>query len=218
MLGAIDEPALNPLVQGQPPWPLLVILSGPSGVGKDAALMRMRELGFPFHFVVTATDRPQRPGEIPDVDYHFLSTAQFQRMIRHNEFLEWAEVYGQLKGIPKSEIREALRSGRDVVMRIDVQGAATLRRIAPEAILIFMIPADFEELRRRLQWRRTDSAEQLERRLETARLEMEHISSFDYLVVNQESRLDEAVGQIRSIIRAEKQRVRPRRVDPAQFL
>ncbi len=214
----MDDPALNPIVEGRRPWPLLVVLSGPSGVGKDAALMRMRELGFPFHFVVTATDRPKRPGEIPGVDYHFLSTPEFQRMIRANEFLESAEVYGQLKGIPKAEVRDALGSGKDVVMRIDVQGAATIRELAPEAILIFMIPATFEELRGRLQWRRTDSTEQLERRLETARQELLHIRSFDYVVVNEESRLDEAVGQIRSIIRAEKQRVCPRRVDPAQFL
>ncbi|HZB95222.1 MAG TPA: guanylate kinase [Herpetosiphonaceae bacterium] len=214
----MDNPAINPIVHGERPWPLLVVLSGPSGVGKDAALMRMRELGFPFHFVVTATDRPRRPGEIPGVDYHFLSTAEFQRMIRDGEFLEWAEVYGQLKGIPKAEVREALRSGKDVVMRIDVQGAATIHALAPQAILIFMIPATFDELRGRLQWRRTDSPEQLEQRLETARQELQHIQSFDYVVVNEESRLDEAVGQIRSIIRAEKQRVRPRQVDPAQFL
>ena len=214
----MQDPALNPLVDGNPPWPLLVILSGPSGVGKDAALMRMRELGFPFHFVVTATDRPRRPGEIPGVDYHFLDTDEFQRMIRDNEFLEWAEVYGQLKGIPKFEIREALRTGKDVIMRIDVQGADTIRQIAPEAILIFIIPANFEELRTRLQWRRTDSPEQLERRLETAQLELQRIGDFDYIVVNGEARLDEAVGQIRSIIRAEKQRVRPRHVEPRQFL
>ena len=205
-------------VQRRRQWPMLVVLSGPSGVGKDAALMRMRELGFPFHFVVTATDRPQRPGEIPGTDYHFLSTEEFQRRIRENEFVEWAEVYGQLKGIPKSEIRDALRSGKDVVMRIDVQGAATIRAMAPDAILIFMAPATFEELRGRLQWRRTDSPEQLERRLETARQELQHIDSFDYIVVNGEARLDEAVGQIRSIIRAEKQRVMPRQVDPVHFL
>jgi guanylate kinase len=214
----MKQTTLNPIVAGEPAWPLLVVLSGPSGVGKDAALMRMRELGFPFHFVVTATDRPQRPGEIPGVDYHFLSTEEFRRMIAAGEFLEWAEVYGQLKGIPKWEVRDALHSGKDVVLRIDVQGAATVRALAPEAILIFMIPANFDELRGRLQWRRTDSPEQLERRLETAREEMRHIETFDYVVVNGEARLDEAVGQIRSIIRAEKQRVCPRRVDPGQFL
>jgi guanylate kinase len=214
----MDEAPLNPLIDGLEPWPLLVVLSGPSGVGKDAALMRMRELGFPFHFVVTATDRPQRPGEIPGVDYHFLSTEQFQAMIADHQFVEWAEVYGQLKGIPKSEIGEGLRSGKDVVLRIDVQGAATIRKLAPEAVMIFMIPAEFEELRTRLQWRRTDSAEQLERRLDTARGELEHIKAFDYVVVNGENRLDEAVGQIRSIIRSEKQRVRPRHVDYNLFL
>lgn len=214
----MDEAALNPAIEGKEPWPLLVVLSGPSGVGKDAALMRMRELGFPFHFVVTATDRPQRPGEIPGVDYHFLSTEQFQHMIEHNQFVEWAEVYGQLKGIPKSEIGEGLRTGKDVVLRIDVQGAATVRQLAPNAILIFMIPAEFSELRTRLQWRRTDSVEQLERRLVTARHELSHIDMFDYVVVNGENRLDEAVGQIRSIIRSEKQRVRPRHVDYHLFL
>ena len=215
---AADDLELNPVIDGQKPWPLLVVLSGPSGVGKDAALMRMRELGFPFHFVVTATDRPQRPGEIPGVDYHFLSTELFQQMIADNQFVEWAEVYGQLKGIPKSEIGIGLRTGKDVVLRIDVQGAATVRQLAPHAIMIFMIPANFDELRTRLQWRRTDSVEQLERRLVTARSELGHIEDFDYVVVNQENRLDEAVGQIRSIIQAEKQRVRPPHVDYHLFL
>lgn len=214
----MDQTAVNPTVRGERPWPLLVIISGPSGVGKDAALMRMRELGFPFHFVVTATDRPKRIGEIPGVDYHFLSTTEFERMINDGEFLEWANVYGQLKGIPKWEIRDALASGKDVVLRIDVQGAATIRALAPDAILIFMLAKNEEELRSRLQWRRTDSPEQIERRIETARLELEHIPGFDYVIVNEEARLDEAVGQIRSIISAEKQRVLPRRVDPLQFL
>ena len=174
---------INPVVYGQAPWPLLVVLSGPSGVGKDAALMRMRELGFPFHFVVTAADRPQRPGEIPGVDYHFFPTNEFKRMIRDNEFVEWAEVYGQLKGIPKFELRDALESGKDVILRIDVQGAATIRALAPAAIMIFMLPRNEDELRGRLQWRRADSPEQLERRIEMARIEMEHIPRFDYVVV-----------------------------------
>jgi guanylate kinase len=214
----MEQSAINPLIRGERAWPLLVIISGPSGVGKDAALMRMRELGFPFHFVVTATDRPKRLGEIPGVDYHFLSTAEFERMIQDGEFLEWANVYGQLKGIPKWEIRDALASGKDVVLRIDVQGAATIRALAPDAILIFMVAKNEEELRSRLQWRRTDSPEQIERRIETARHELEHIPDFDYVIVNEQSRLDEAVGEIRSIIRAEKQRVMPRRVDPQQFV
>ena len=214
----MEDHSFNPLIRGEHPWPLLVILSGPSGVGKDSALMRMRELGFPFHFVVTATNRPQRQGEIPGVDYHFISTDEFERMIRADEFLEWANVYGELKGVPKAEIREALHSGKDVIMRVDVQGSFTMRSLVPDAVLIFMIPASIDELRNRLRWRRKDSPEQIERRLETAQLELGKITAFDYVVVNEEARLDETVGQIRSIIRAEKQRVRPRRVDPSRFL
>ncbi|GAC1384850.1 MAG: guanylate kinase [Herpetosiphon sp.] len=208
---------LNPIIQGLQPVPLLVVISGPSGVGKDSVLMRMREMGFPFHFVVTATDRPQRPGEVPGVDYHFVDPADFQRMIAGNELLEYAQVYGHYKGIPKREIGNALSSGKDVVLRLDVQGAATIHSIAPAAVLIFLVPPNVEELRNRLQWRRTDSPAQVERRLKTATEEMERIDEFDYVVTNHEMRLDEAVGQVRSIIRAEKQRVRPRYVDPQRF-
>lgn len=203
---------LNPLIFGRPPEPLLVILSGPSGVGKDSALMRMRELGFPFHFVVTATDRAQRPGEINGVDYHFLQTAEFERMIAENELLEWARVYQDYKGIPKWDVRNALASGKDVMLRIDVQGVQTVRKLAPSAVTIFLAPATLDELRQRLQWRRTDAPEEIEKRLAKAEMEMQQIPQFDYVVINQGQQLDMAVGQIRSIIAAEKQRVRPRRV------
>jgi guanylate kinase len=203
---------LNPQLAGGPPAPMLVILSGPSGVGKDSALMRMRELGFPFHFVVTATDRPQRPGEINGVDYHFVTTAQFEQMIADQELLEWAKVYGDYKGIPKWDVRNGLKSGKDVILRIDVQGAMTMKQLVPQAVLIFLAPPSMDELRQRLQWRRTDALDQIERRLQKAEWEMEHIERFDYVVVNPEAQLDTAVGQIRSIIAAEKQRVRPRRV------
>ncbi len=202
----------NPLLDGQSPYPLLVVLSGSSGVGKDSVLMRMRELGFPFHFVVTATSRPQRLGEIPGVDYHFVSSERFEEMIAQHELLEWARVYGQYKGVPKSEIREAHRSGRDVIMRVNVDGAATIKRLAPEAVLIFIAPGSFEELRHRLSLRRTDSPEEIERRLAAAREELEQVTNFDYVVINAEGRLDETVGHIRSIIAAEKHRVFPRRL------
>jgi guanylate kinase len=204
---------LNPILRGEPPHPLLVVITGPSGVGKDSILMRMRELGFPFHFVVTATSRPKRPGEIEGIDYHFLTFEEFERNIEENELLEWAQVYGHYKGIPKSEVRTAFASGKDVILRIDVQGAATIRELAPHAVFIFVAPPNMEELRRRLQWRRTEDANQIERRLATVPTEMDHISNFDYVVINHEDRLDEAAGQIRSIIRAEKLRVRPRRVE-----
>lgn len=209
---AINYADLNPLLSGLSAAPLLVILSGPSGVGKDSALMRMRELGFPFHFVVTATDRPKRPGEIDGVDYHFLTTEQFEQRIAEHEFLEWARVYNDYKGIPKWDVRKGLQSGKDVMLRIDVQGAMTVRELAPQAVLIFLAPSNMGELRQRLQWRRTDSPDQIAERLAKAEWEMEHVDRFDYVVINPEAQLDAAVGQIRSIITAEKQRVRPRRV------
>lgn len=202
----------NPLLDGKSAPPILVVLSGPSGVGKDSILMRMRDIGFPFHFVVTATSRPMRPAERDGYDYHFLSEERFKGMIEAGELLEWAEVYGHYKGIPKSEVRQALQSGRDVILRIDVQGASTIKQLAPEAVFIFLAPGSFDELRNRLQWRRTESPDQMEQRLQMAQREMEALDEFDYVVVNREDHLDDAVGQIRAIIVAEKHRVRPRRV------
>ncbi len=207
------EQVLNPVLQGKPPQPLLVVISGPSGVGKDSVLMRMRELGFPFHFVVTANSRPQRPGEIDGVDYHFVSTERFREMIANDELLEWAEVYGQYKGIPKFEIRQAMASGRDVILRINVDGAATIKRLAPEAVFIFLAPASLDELRHRLMLRRTESPAEVERRLAMVADELAQLPNFDYVVINHADRLDEAVGQIRAIISAEKARVYPRRVN-----
>lgn len=208
----MDTRPHNPLLDGMAPQPLLVVISGPSGVGKDSVLMRMRGLGFPFHFVVTATSRAIRPGEIDGYDYHFVSTERFEAMIRNEELIEWAQVYGQYKGIPRFEVRQAMASGRDVVLRINVDGAATVRRIAPEAVFIFLAPASPDELRRRLAIRRTESAEEIERRLAVAEHELRQVYDFDYVVVNREDQLDEAVSQIRAIITAEKQRVFPRRV------
>ncbi|MEN9933464.1 MAG: hypothetical protein RLZZ387_43 [Chloroflexota bacterium] len=204
---------LNPMLVGKPPHPLLVVISGPSGVGKDSILMRMRDVGFPFHFVVTATSRPMRPAERPGYDYHFYTTEEFEALIAQDELLEWANVYGHYKGIPKSEIRQALASGRDVVLRIDVQGAETIRRLAPNAVLVFVAPGSFDELRDRLQWRRTETPDEMERRLGVAQQEMGALDQFDYVVFNREDRLDDAVGQIRAIVQAEKQRVRPRKVE-----
>lgn len=197
----------NPIFDGKPPHPLLVVLSGPSGVGKDTLLMRMRELGFPFHFVVTATSRPIRPGERDGYDYHFVTKDRFEQMIAQEELLEWAHVYGHYKGIPKNEVRQAFASGKDVILRIDVQGAATVRAIAPEAVLVFITPGSINELYDRLRLRRTEADDELERRLTVAQHEMEQAVAFDYVVVNKHDHLDDAVGAIRAIIVAEKHRV-----------
>ena len=192
--------------------PLLIVLSGPSGVGKDAVLSRMRELDRPYHFTVTATTRPQRQGERDGVDYIFVSEPRFRRMIRDEQLLEWAEVYGNLYGVPKAQVTDALGNGRDAIIKADVQGAATIRKLAPEALLIFLAPLNDAELKRRLGARMTESPEALALRLETAKEEMKQASSFDYVVVNHEGLLDAAVREIDDIVVAEKVRTPPRRV------
>jgi len=195
------------------PNPLLVVISGPSGVGKDATLKRMEELGYPFHFVVTATTRPRRPNEVDGVDYHFISEREFTAMLEKDELLEHAIVYGQHKGIPRKQVREALASGKDVIMRIDVQGAATIRRLVPEAVFIFLTASSEEELIRRLKKRRTETAEGLERRIATARGEMKRLDEFDYVVVNRDGHLDDTVKTIAAIITAEKCKVKQRKIE-----
>jgi guanylate kinase len=193
------------------PSPLLIVISGPAGVGKDAVVACLKERGCPFHFVVTATDRPPRPGEVHGRDYFFYSTAEFERMEREGELLEHAVVYGQHKGIPKQQVRQAMASGKDVVMRLDVQGAATVRSLAPEAVLIFLY-ASPEELLQRMKRRGADSPEQIARRSEELAAEMAYLDIFDYVVVNAESKLHCAVDQVLSIIEAEHCRVHPRKV------
>ncbi len=195
-----------------PRYPLLVVISGPAGAGKDSVIRRMKERGLPFHFVVTATDRPPRPGEAHGMDYFFLSTEEFLRLEQEGELLEHAIVYGQHKGIPKQQIREAFASGKDVVMRVDVQGAATIRHMAPEAVLIFLTAESGEELARRLEDRGTDPPEQIARRVGKLAEEMDFLDLFDYVVVNRKGELDRAVDQIVAIMEAEHCRVRPRRV------
>lgn len=203
---------LNPMLKGGQPEPILLILSGPSGVGKDSVLERLREIGVSFDFVVTMNSRPQRPGEVDGVDYHFVTSERFEEMIAHEELLEWAQVYGHYRGVPRSGVRQALVSGRDVILRVNVDGAATIRKIAPEAILVFIAPATVDELRHRLYQRHQDTAEEIERRLALAQQEIECVAGFDYIVINREGCLDDTVDQIQSIIIAEKHRVFPQRI------
>jgi guanylate kinase len=187
--------------------PVLVVISGPSGVGKDATIQRMRERGYPCYFVVTATTRARRPHEVDGSDYHFVSEAVFCQMIAHGELLEHALVYGQYKGIPKAGVRTALQSGQDVVMRVDVQGAATVGRLVPRAVTVFLTAESEEELVERLRRRRTEDEHQLQRRIETARAELEHAGEFKYRVVNRECALDETVDKVLAIMQAEKCRL-----------
>lgn len=192
--------------------PLLIVISGPSGVGKDMVINRMKELGYPFYFVVTATTRPQRPSEQDGVDYFFISMSEFAEMIEKGELLEYAVVYGDYKGIPKEQVRQALASGQDVIMRIDVQGAATIRRLVPEAVLIFLSAESEDALVRRLRKRKTEPEEQLKMRIATARQELKRLDLFDYMVINAENQLDETCHKIAAIITAEKCRVKQKEV------
>jgi len=194
------------------PNPLLVIISGPSGAGKDVLLKRMKEKGLPFHFVVTTTDRALRPGETHGIDYMFVSTEEFERMIAQGELLEHANVYGQHKGISKAQVQQALHSGKDVVMRIDVQGAATVRQMVPDAVLIFLSCESEESLVARLNSRGTETEETLKTRLAQVEQEMKRIPEFDYVVINRTHQLDEAVEDIRAIMRTEKCRARQRQI------
>jgi guanylate kinase len=195
------------------PQPLLIVLSGPSGVGKDTVLQRMKERDLPFHFVVTATTRDKRPNEINGKDYFFVSNDEFARMIEADELIEYAVVYNDFKGIPKQQVRDALSSKQDVVMRIDVQGAATIRKIVPEAVLIFLTTESEQALVRRLEARKTETHEGLKLRIATARQELKRVEEFDYVVVNGEYHLDAAVDTIQAIINAEHHRVIQRKVE-----
>lgn len=194
---------MSDMIYDCPDYPLLLILSGPSGVGKDTvARMVIEQRPDSFYFVVTATTRPPRDDERHGVDYIFVTFDEFARMIEEDELLEYAVVYNDYKGIPKQQIRDALSSGRDVILRVDVQGAATVRRIIPNAISVFLTTRSEQGLVRRLRQRKQDTAEGMALRTATARQEMKRAVEFDYCVVNPEGEPETAVQQVLSIIDA----------------
>jgi guanylate kinase len=190
----------------------MIVISGPSAAGKDTVVQRMKERGLEFHFVVTATTRERRPNEVHGRDYLFVTRAEFERMIAHDELLEHAVVYKELKGVPRAQVREALASGRDVVMRLDVQGAETVKGLVPDALLIFITADSEEELIQRLKERNTETPEKLAVRIATARQELKRVEAFDYVIVNHDDRRDHTVDVVRAIIEAEHHRVRQRKV------
>ena len=192
--------------------PLLIVLSGPSGVGKDAILAGMKESGYPLKYIVTVTTRSQRAAETNDVDYHFISRERFHEMVENGEFLERAEVYGNWYGIPKEAVKKALEAGQDTIVKIDIQGATTIKNIAPQAVFIFLMPPSMEELVTRLTQRRTESSFDLALRIKVAEKEIEQLPLFDYVVVNRPGEIDRAVSEIKAIIAAEKCRVSPRQI------
>ena len=193
--------------------PLMVVVSGPSGVGKDAVFQYMRQLDRPWHFVVTATTRPRRRSERNGIDYLFLDTEEFDHMREGEQFLECAEVYGNWYGVPKQQVKDALGKGMDVFVKLDIQGAETVRTAVKDALMIFLAPPSIEELERRLRFRKSESLESLRLRTEAARDEMKAMDDFEYRVVNHNRRLDLAAFCIDAIVTAEKCRIPPRRVE-----
>jgi guanylate kinase len=196
----------------RPRPPLVMVLSGPSGVGKDVTLERIRELGYPFYYTVTYTTRPKRPGEIHGVHYNFVTLAQFEELLARDQFLEHAEVYGHCYGVPRREVHEALAAGQDVIIKADVQGARTLKNKVPDAIFLFLAPPSMQEQAERLRRRKTEDAAALGARLRIAQEEMRAMPMFDYVVVNRTGRLQETVSEILAIFTAEKCRVHPRQI------
>lgn len=204
---------IDDLIQpfAEPP-PLLIVLSGPSGVGKDAVRKGLESSGYPFHFAVTCTTRPPRPNETPGVDYYFVSEDEYLQRLSRDEFIAPAVIYGYRYGTPVQDVRQALARGEDVLLRIDVQGARAIKPLAPPAVFIFLMPSSLEELIQRIRRRRTEQGSAVEQRIAEIQEEMTSLSLFDYAVVNRDGALDQAVQRILAILQAEKCRVPPRRV------
>ncbi len=192
---------------------MIIVLSGPSGVGKDAILERMAELGYPYHFVITATTREPRPGEVDGVNHYFVDRARFQELIDTDELLEHAEVYGNMYGVPKQQVRNALAAGQHVMIRVDVQGASRIRQLVSDALLIFVMPPTLHSLQVRLEERGVDAVEAITVRRSKAIDEINDAPWFDYTVVNHDDQLDDAVQEMIGIIDRESEHNPPRVFD-----
>ena len=197
----------------QPPQkPLLLVLSGLSGAGKDTILAKLEQSGFPVVRIITVTTRARRPSERDGAHYHFISSDEFQAMKAADELLESANVYGNWYGVPREPVKKALDGGQDVIVKVDVQGAITIKSILPEAVFIFLAPSPMSEFAVRLKQRRTETEADLERRIKTAGEELRQLPVFDYLVLNRPGEVDLAVADIEAIYHAEKCRVKPREI------
>jgi guanylate kinase len=192
---------------------LLFVLSAPSGAGKDTVINLLKQQGMDIFVVPSVTTRAPRPGESEGNPYHFVDAEEFERLRTNNELLEYAKVHGNWYGQPIRPIRENLRAGRDVLLKIDVQGAATVRKKVPQAIFIFLLPDSLEELAQRLSSRRTETEAELQRRLADARMELAQQQWYDYVIRNRQGHIQEAVDKLRAIIVAEHCRNSPSYVE-----
>lgn len=193
--------------------PLIVVISGPSGVGKDVMIEKMiqnDQTG--FHFTVTATTRSPRPGEQDGVNHHFVDVDDFINLIAQDNLLEWAQVYGNYYGVPKQQVRAALDAGKHVIMRVDVQGAKRLRELVPEVLMIFIQPPSLAVLEKHLRDRGVDSEEEMTKRLAAAGDEMRQTGLFDYAVTNEEGDLESTVQKVVDIISDEADKVPGRNI------
>ena len=190
--------------------PLMIVISGPSGVGKDSVIHEMMRRKLPIHFVITANTRLPRPDEKEGVDYFFVSKGRFQEMIEHGELIEYSQVYEDYKGVPKWQVEHAFASGKDVIMRLDVQGAEKIRKLYPGALLIFLMPANEDEWIERFKGRTGEPPKDLDVRIKKAKEELLKIPLFDYVVVNPQNKLNDAVDVVEAIIKAEHHRTQQR--------
>lgn len=180
--------------------PLLVVLSGPSGVGKDAILDELERRGHRFHRVITCTTRAPRENERDGVDYYFVTDEQFDALIANDGLLEHADVYMHRSGVPRQQVLDKLAEGLDVYVRTDVQGAATIKRLMPDAVTIFIAPTSLTELEERIRARGSDDEARIARRLATARAEMSRASEFEHVITNEPGRLEAAVDRLAEIL------------------
>ena len=178
--------------------PRLIVISGPSGVGKDSVINSLRSLHSDWHFAITATTRNKRSTEVEGVDYYFMTDQEFMDTLGVGGFFEYAQVYDNWYGVPKIPIEDSLSKGKNVILKVDVQGAKTIRKLVPEGLFIFLIPPSIEELRNRLHTRSSESTEELQLRLLKAADEIKESDIFDYVVTNDD--LQDVVKNITSII------------------
>jgi guanylate kinase len=189
---------------------LLIVLSGPSGVGKGTVCSSLRHEQEDIIYSVSATTRNPRAGEIDGTNYFFKTREQFESMITNNELLEWAEYVGNYYGTPRAFVEETLNKGKDIILEIEVQGALKVKETYPDGIFVFLMPPSFEELRSRIVHRGTENPESLLNRMNVAKEELQMMRHYDYAVVNDE--VEKAVKRIQSIIEAE--RLRKERILP----
>lgn len=207
----VSQQPRTPLVTPTPRQGLLFVLSAPSGTGKDTVINALK-LRVDFYLVSSVTTRSPRVGESEGDPYYFISKQEFEQLIANNELLEYANVHGNWYGQPLQPIRDNLRAGRDVLLKIDVQGAATVREKVPGAIFIFLVPDSLEELAQRLTQRQTETEAERQRRLEDAKNELAEKDWYDYTITNRQGHLEEAVELLRAIMLAEHARTHPRHV------